>query len=434
MTIEQPTVDSTGSLLAAHATAVRVGDELCDDVANGLAGTLNMRRVALRLLTLIRPRLADWSMLVLPDPRSGGVLVLGGDDTGFHAIAPQADVDPNGVGAVLRTGRTELVHVALGLSTESSLASMIPHPRLRAEAEDFKPADLLGVGLSARGSSFGALVMVRGQGHGFDDHDIAVAERVASRAALALDSARLYEERSRVATVLQSSLRPPSLPHVEGAQLAARYRPAAEDLDIGGDFYDVHGADGDWMLSIGDVCGKGVEAAALTGRTRQSIRTAGYFDRHPEVVLGALNTVLRDAGTPDFVTALCGRMQVGLDGVLQLDIASAGHPSPIVLRADGRVEQMTVGGTAVGLRSDVSYTPVHVELHRGDTILMYTDGIDEAGGADGQYGVDRLVALLGPLAGAGSDVVCEAVEQDVIEFLDGRPHDDMALLAVTCTP
>ncbi len=407
-------------------------DQLVEKVAHGLAGSLNLRRTALRLLTTIRPQLADWSVVILPDGQTGGLLLVGGDDAGFHAVVSQRSVDFEGLGRVLRTGRTELVHVALGADAEASLTAMIPHPRLVQEAATLRPADVLGVGLTARGTTFGALVMVRGEGRCPFDDELEVIQRVAERAALALDSARLYEERARIAAVIQESLRPPSLPRIDGVCLAARYRPAAEQLDIGGDFYDAHGSDGDWLLCLGDVCGKGVEAAALNGRARQSIRTAAHFDRRPEAVLGALNSVLCDEATAQFVTVVCARMRHAGGGALRMDLASAGHPKPIVLRADGRVEEVDVGGTAAGMVAQVAYAAVTILLDHGDTMLMFTDGIDEAFGADGQYGVDRLLALLPPYAGAGPEVICEVIEQHVIEHLDGRAHDDMALFAVAC--
>jgi serine phosphatase RsbU (regulator of sigma subunit) len=411
--------------------AARTGDRLLDEVRTGLSGSLNLRRTALRLLTMIRPRLADWGVVVLPGDRPGALRVVGGDDAGFHVDVSRASVDELGLGRVLRSGSTELLHVMRDGDAEADLARMIPHPRLVSEAATMRPADLLGVGLTARGTTIGALVMIRGQGRGFDTEDVALAERVATHAAMALDSARLYEERGRVASVLQSSLRPPSLPEIDGVRLAARYRPAAEHLDLGGDFYDVHGEGVDWLLALGDVCGKGVEAAALTGRTRQSIRTAAYFDRRPEVLLGALNKVLFDEHTRQFVTVVCARMRRDREH-LTFDVAAAGHPAPIVLRAGGRVEQVDVYGTAAGMVAEVEYRSVSVQLDHGDTMLMFTDGVDEALGADGQYGVDRLLALLPAYAGADPEVICEAIEQSVVEYLDGRGHDDIALLAVTC--
>jgi phosphoserine phosphatase RsbU/P len=279
----------------------------------------------------------------------------------------------------------------------------------------------------------GALLLARVGERGFDADEVGFAQRLASRAAVALDSARLYEERGRIAAALQHGLRPPVLPEVEGVRVAARYRPTAEHLEIGGDFYDVHGAAGDWLFALGDVCGKGVEAAALTGRTRQSIRTAAHFDRRPEVVLDALNSVLHEAESDQFVTVVCARVRPHSDGShADVDLAVAGHPAPILLRPDGRVEQLEVYGTAAGVRAQSRYRPSSIRLDRGDTMLMYTDGVDEARGADGFFGVDRLMALLPAYAGAAPDVVCEAVEQHVLEFLDGQPHDDIALLAVTC--
>lgn len=414
------------------AADLRAGDQLVDDVGRGLSGSLNLRRTALRLLTMMRPRLADWGMVVLPGDRPGSLTLVGGDDAGFHAVISTAAIADLELSRLLRTGGTELRHVMMDADAEADLAGMIPHPRLAAEAASMRPADLLTVGLTARGATIGALVLIRGEGRGFEARDVTVAERVATSAAMALDSARLYEERGRIASVLQSSLRPPSLPEVDGVRLAARYRPAAEHLDIGGDFYDVHGRGDDWLLSVGDVSGKGVEAAALTGRTRQSIRTACHFDRRPEVVLGALNTVLFDEHTKDFVTVVCARMRRDGDGRFVVDVAAAGHPAPIVLRRDGRVETVGVRGTAVGMVAQVQYQPATIALESGDTMLMFTDGVDEATGADGLYGVDRLLALLPRYAGADPEVLCEAIEQDVLEYLDGRQHDDIALLAVTC--
>jgi len=215
--------------------------------------------------------------------------------------------------------------------------------------------------------------------------------------------------------------------------LAATYRPAAEHLDIGGDFYDVHGSDDDWLVSLGDVCGKGVEAAVLTDRTRQSIRTAAYFDRRPTAVLGALNSVFYEAGFDRFVTVVCARIRtVPTGGHAEIELAAAGHRAPIVLRANGRVEQVDISGMAVGLRPDTHYRAAAVRLNRGDAMLMFTDGVDEARGDDGFYGVERLTAFLPAYAGASPEVICEAVEENVVEYLDGRSHDDIALFAVTC--
>ena len=401
--------------------------------ALALASSLNLRRTALRLLTLIRPSLADWAMLVLPDGVSGGLLLLGGDDITFDAVVTRGSVAGSALDRVLRSGRTECLAVPAAGDVAAEIAGLIPHPLLRRQALHLNSSEVLGIGLTARGATLGALLMVRGAARGFDADEVTFVERVAARAAMALDSARLYEERGLIATELQHRVRPLELPEIDGIRLAARYRPAAEHLDIGGDFYDVHGSGDDWLISLGDVCGKGVEAAVLTDRARQSIRTAAYFDRSPTVVVGALNAVLLDAGSDRFVTMVCARVRPAADGShVDVELAAAGHPAPIVLRANRTVEHVDVSGMAVGLVPNVTYRSACVRLERGDTMLLYTDGIDEAKTDEGFYGIERLTAFLPDYAGAAPDVICEALEQDVLEHLDGRPHDDIALLAFTC--
>ncbi|MCS7475914.1 PP2C family protein-serine/threonine phosphatase [Umezawaea endophytica] len=410
----------------------RLRVDLLGEVTSALTGSLNLRRTVLRLLDLLTPRVADWAMVVLVDDTSG-LTLHGGADPTFATSIPRALIEGTGVERVLRSGQDELLHVSVELDSTEGLDTMIPHPRLREEAVELRPADVLSLALTARGSTIGTLVMIRGAGRGFPDDDVEFAGQIASQASIALDSARLYQERGRVASILQASLRPPDLPAIPGARVSARFRPAAEHLDIGGDFYDVHGAADDWLLVLGDVCGKGVEAAVLTGRARQGIRMAAYFDRRPSAVLKALNDVLCENDSSRFVTVVCARFHPSPDGSsAEVDIAVAGHPAPIVVHADGEVEQVEVAGIVAGVVPGASYTEVRVRIEAGDTMLMFTDGVDEARGSDGFYGMDRLLGLLPDYAGAGPVALCEAVERSVVEYLDGRAHDDIALLAVSC--
>lgn len=410
----------------ADATGLRpAADHLVDEITATLGGSLNLRRTVLRLVSLAQPHLADWAMVLVPGPRAGALTVVG-DAEPAGATVVRADLDGLPLGRVLRSGCAEQIQ-------GGDLAGLVPVEPFYRSALALAPAEVVGLGLTARGSTFGALVLLRRADAGFSAEDLDIAQRVADRAALALDSARLYEEQARVASVLQESLRPPALPDIPGVRLAARYRPAVEHLDIGGDFYDITGRDDDWLLAIGDVCGKGVEAAALTGQTRQSIRTASYFDRQPAVVLSAVNSVLCDLRVQQFVTVLCARLRPRRHvGGVDVELATAGHPAPLVLRVDGRVEQAEVYGTAAGLVAGMRYGSMTLGINRGDTMVLFTDGIDEAWGAGGQYGMARLHALLPAYAGADPEVVCDAVQQDVMEYLDGRPHDDMAMVAVTC--
>lgn len=418
-------MSSHGDVAGSHLEGMR--RQQLEEAVFELGGSLNLRRTALQLANLVQPDLADWTMVVVADGGTGELLMLGEADPAGVVIGRDY-VDGSALGRVLRSGHTEQVD-------GNNLKTLVPVEPFLASATALKPAEAVALGLTARGSTVGALVMVRRGA--FDSEEVAFAERMAARSALALDSARLYEERSRTASVLQHSLRLPTLPDIPGVRLAARHRAAFEELEIGGDFYDVIGRDDDWLVAIGDVCGKGVEAAAVAGQTRQIIRTAAHFDREPAAVLSATNSVLYDvlcdSTTTQFVTVVCARLRPLPNKVgANVDLATAGHHAPLLLRSDGLVEQVDVYGTVAGVVADLQYGTRSVCLDAGDTMLMFTDGIDEAWGEAGEYGMERLHNLLPPYAGAPPETLCEAVEQDVMEYLDGRAHDDMALLAVTC--
>ncbi|MGH3622654.1 MAG: PP2C family protein-serine/threonine phosphatase, partial [Sciscionella sp.] len=146
-----------------------------------------------------------------------------------------------------------------------------------------------------------------------------------------------------------------------------------------------------------------------------------------------LNEVLYEADSDRFVTTVCARLRPDPpSGAARMDVAVAGHPAPVVIRTDGTVEPVDARGVLCGVLPEAEYAETTVWLHRGDTVLLFTDGIYEARGPAGFYGMDRLYDLLPTLAGAGPDAVCEAVEDSVVSHLAGGQHDDMALLAVTC--
>lgn len=401
-----------------------------NDIEFAVNGSLNLRRTVLRILSNARPVLADWALLAMPDHRTGGLALFGGAGLGFSAVISRSSAIEPGLDQVLRTGQP--LHRLVGLDEAvADITAQLRHAGLAQELSALRPVDVLTLPMTARGTTMGAFVLARTAGRHFDDDTVVDAERLAATAAVALDSARLYEERGQLAAVLQRILRPPTLPRLSGFGIAARYRPAVEHLEVGGDFYDVVGADDDLLITLGDVCGKGVDSAALTLQARQTVRTAAHFDRRPAAVLDALNSVLCEQNAAGFVTALCARVRSAADGA-EVDIAAAGHPGPIVVRTNGDVEQVEVNGIAAGVKPGVLYRSSTVQLQRGDSMLMFTDGVEEARRDERLYGVPRMLALLPAYAGAGGDVMCEAVERDVLEYLDGDLHDDIALLAVTC--
>ena len=425
-----PTLDDSGATPGWEVVLDASRHDLGQILDVELSGSLNLRRTVMRILEVTRSRFADWAVLVTADPRSESLTLYGGGDLGYAATL-RRDVSAELLLRVIESGQHELLSVDQEAAPFDALTALLPVEELRAQAAALRPADVLALPMAARGGTLGALVMVRRSGRGFAPTDVALLGRFADRAALALDSARIYEDHARVARVLEESLRPPGLPVVPGVEIATSFR-AAEHLEIGGDFYDVHGDDGSWLVVLGDVCGKGVDAAVLNSRARQSIRTAARYDRSPGRILSTLNDVLYDDASDKFVTVVCALVSPRDDGSVLVQVAVAGHPAPLVVRADGEVEQPAVTGRLAGvIRHDDPYEEVGFELLPGDAMVLFSDGIYEAKGPRGLYGMDRLRKVLARYAGSGAVPMCEAIEQDVVEHLGGHGHDDMTALVVS---
>ena len=286
------------------------------------------------------------------------------------------------------------------------------------------------VPLRARGRAHGVLVAgFDDLGSGADDDALALFEDLARRAALALDNARLYEERDHVARTLQRSLLPGALPDVPGVELAGRYVAAGEGNEVGGDFYDCFATGGgDWALVIGDVCGKGAEAATLTALARYTLRAAVQHTRQPQAVLIELNdALLRQQLGYRFCTVLYASL-TPRDGRVDVCLATGGHPLPLVLRPSGEVETAGSPGSLLGILDDPEISEHSFELSPGDALVLVTDGVTEATAADRATGPGRLVALLAGQAGADAAAIAEAVERDALEAQGGVVRDDVAVL------
>ncbi len=194
------------------------------------------------------------------------------------------------------------------------------------------------VPMSVRGRTIGALTMVSAESRRtFDDGDVEFAGQIADRAALAVENARLYSERSEVARTLQNSLLPEALPEVPGWEIAALYSPAGHASEVGGDFYDFWAVEGDWLMMIGDVTGKGVRAAAVTSLVRHTAWTASEFDARPAHLLERINAALRRRPSLSVCTALCLRIAGG-----RATVASAGTRC---CGASARPEPRSLAGT-----------------------------------------------------------------------------------------
>jgi PAS domain S-box-containing protein len=289
------------------------------------------------------------------------------------------------------------------------------------------------VPLVARGRVLGALSLVAsGSGRRFGDEDVELAEEFGRRAALAIDNARLYARQLHIARALQASLLPPTLPSIAELDVATRYSAAAEETDVGGDFYDVIEARDDaWWLVVGDVTGKGPEAAAVAGLARHTLRAGALHEGSPKSLLRLLNATLRgelgDANSS--CTVACAYVRPTSRG-LRATLACAGHPPPIVVGRDGRARPSVARGTLLGVFDKPRLETESVQLSAGRTLVFYTDGVTEARSSSGDFfGEDRLAELVAQRAGSAAELADRMV--DAVNAFDGGAHrDDFAVLVV----
>jgi hypothetical protein len=311
----------------------------------------------------------------------------------------------------------------------ATLAAYVTPAALVDEAVDLPLDQVLLLPLSARGRTFGLLVLGRALGFG---EVASFLEDLAARIATGLDSALLLAESRHVTAVLRESLAPAALPQIAHLDVATYTRVAHQSEALGGDLLDVHGDDDDLVLVCGDVAGKGVEAAVHAKRIRNAVRTLAQVDRDPGWILSLVNRVLHAEASEfseSLSTAVCARLRARDHGLL-VDLASAGHPPALVLRADGTLDEVTATGAALGLVPDATYQATRLSLGPRDTLLLYTDGVTEARGADDFFGDEGLRRTLRPLGGQSATAVVEAVAVSVSDHLGDRAHDDIALLAV----
>ena len=260
-----------------------------------------------------------------------------------------------------------------------------------------------------------------------DEHLLEDLARIAS---LAIENARLEERERQIARTLQDSLLPREMPEIEGLEVGARFLAGGEGTTVGGDLYDLFPVEDEWALVVGDVCGKGAEAAALTGMVRYTLRAESVHHSSPCDVLRLLNdAIIRQLGDGRFCTVLHGRVTVG-GGRARLVLASAGHPPPLVLRAGGRVETVPAGGPLLGVVPAVVHPDVIVTLGPGDALVCFTDGVTEGRGPDGMFGDERLAELLRASAGLDAGAIVDRIVDVAVEFQGGRSQDDLAVLAL----
>jgi serine phosphatase RsbU (regulator of sigma subunit) len=284
------------------------------------------------------------------------------------------------------------------------------------------------------GRNVGMVQVLDKGGEEFTDNDEAVLVQLAQIASTELQNLRLYEEKAELADTLQHSLLPPRLPPTAEFDVAALYRPGTVALEVGGDFYDFFRIDHDrWAAVIGDVCGKGPTAAALTGLTRHTIRAAAAGVGEPQAVVRLLNeAILRDE-SDEYCTVAFASVERSGSGA-RASVVCGGHLPPVVVRLDGRVEHVDCRGALIGVIDDPALVAATAELAPSDALVFYTDGITEARMPREVFGEKRLLDLLSSCAGFDAATIVSRVGEELDWLADESRRDDAAMLVVRVPP
>jgi PAS domain S-box-containing protein len=402
-----------------------------------LDASLDFEETLVNVANIAIPEVADWcAVSILGESGEMREVAVAHIDPAQRRLAqelserfPPDPDSPTGARRVVQTGETAYAPDI----TDDMIAAAIADPDHLALIRRLQLRSLIIAPMTARGRTFGALTFVSAEsGRRFEAADVQLAEELARRAAVAIENSRLYTERTRIAHTLQVKLLPESLPQIPGVMLAARYRAAGELNEVGGDFYDVFPRSGtDWALVVGDVSGKGAEAAAITALARYTLRAAAMEDGPPSQALRRLNDAMLTDGGSQFATVVLAYISAAPDGGLRVRLALGGHPPPLVLRADGGLDAPGTFGVVLGMLDDPPVFDTEFPLRPGDLMLLYTDGVTEAGPRDAPFGHRGLSNLIATLADREPEQIVDAVEQAVVSAQAGEPRDDIALLALT---
>ncbi|MEU5581511.1 MULTISPECIES: SpoIIE family protein phosphatase [Streptomyces] len=410
-----------------------------------LAGTLDRDQTLALMAQMTVPTLATWcAVYTIADQSAEPYLsyVLHEDEEridGLKALLSKID-PPDPVptpGARIWGAPSEAAHQAalrtsmrsLGLGEPMTLGSGIGTTLSTASAVG---GETVVLPLVARNRVIGMLTLGKPSDEHFRQEILELAEDLSRRAALALDNARLYSERMAISQSLQRSLLPPGLPQIPGVEVDVIYRAAGEGNEVGGDFYDLFPIrDGAYGFAIGDVCGTGPEAAAVTGLARHALRLLAREGFGGPAVLERLNAAILDEGSRSrFLTLLYGELWPQEDGSAVLKIVCAGHPLPLRLRQDGTVEPYAEPQPLLGVMDDLELYEETMTLDPGDVLLCVTDGVTERREGTRMLGDDGLAEVLTTCTGLTAGAVAARIMRAVERFASDAPSDDMAILAM----
>ncbi|WJY54114.1 SpoIIE family protein phosphatase [Streptomyces chengbuensis] len=423
-------VDDTDRLLAETALHdERERTTFLAEASTRLLASLNVDRCMEVAVRIAAEHLADAALLVAPaagkrHPIAAGV-------RGGSVVRTTGRIDPSAV-----PGLSEALQGFPPVPSRWIDPAALPDWAV-PDGLDGPVGSVVVTPLPGHGVPAGALILLRrGENAAFDASEEVFARVFAARAGVALSAARLYAEQASITATLMMELLPPELRHVHGVEFAGGCRASRDTERVGGDFYDVHPGDSpdrETLAVLGDVCGKGLEAAVLTGKIRNTLQALLPLADDHENLLRLLNGALISNRHARYATLVLA--SVRREGrTTHLRLTSAGHPRPLIVRHTGQVEEVDTSGTLIGALPEVNAHTAHVDLTPGETCLLYTDGITEARGGplgDVLFGEERLWAALAECAGMPAEAVVERLQMLASEWVGGGPHDDMAVVAIT---
>ena len=430
--------------LAASERLLRQRLEFLSELSQAAVAASDHLDLMRRITTAAVPRLGDWCSLHFLTSRNAAPLMeVAHSDPGRVAWALELQArfpyDPKavtGVAAVIRSGRTEFIAELDEPTIRAALAASpgLDQDEVRAALDAVGITSAITVPLLTRDGVVGAVQFVSAESkRRYDADDVALAEAAAALIAEALLSTWRAAHEREVSSTLQAALLPTHLPEIAGVQVSVVYEAGA-GMEVGGDFYDVFQiAENRWALAIGDVCGTGPNAAAVTAKARHTIRAAATHGASPSEVLRWLNDAIVAGDRGRFCTALYATLERLSGGEWQLTTVAGGHPLPVLHRAvDGTAAMIGTPGTLLGVLADVHLTPEVTVLGAGDTLVLYTDGVTDVRPPHDLDDEALITLVKGAASGSGDAATVTSKLLDGIEAVlpISRRHDDMALLVI----
>jgi PAS domain S-box-containing protein len=434
-----PLRDGDGTVLAAvtvieDITAVKVAEvhmRVLAESGRVLAASLDYEQTLRNVARAALPGLADWCLVELVDGRAREAVAVAHIDAGVEPLArrlrelePPEPVPGSAIERVLASGDSEFYFDVSDAHLRRVAVSAEQLEVLRGLAI----RSAIVVPMRVGGGIIGAMSFFTSVSRRrLSSEDVAVAEQLARRAAVAVENSRLHTTLAEVAETLQQSLLPPPVPEIAGWEIATLYQPAVDEprIEVGGDFYEIFDTGGNAFALIGDVTGHGVAAATLTSALRHGARFASHLEPDPVSIVRRLDEELRRRRDGSMATALCAAL-----GDHNIMLCSAGHPPSLVVSASGTVREAPRSGPLLGAFPDSVWHQERLSIGDGDLVLLYTDGVTETPGESDRFGIDRLRGFLSVHAGSAPHAVLSALEAELERFRGAAASDDVAAVAL----